>query len=251
MSSADKAQANIDQAKANAEKQINEVKHVADRNLNKAKDNASQAKKTFLQKLEDDGVVNPGGLAMLGFSGVFFAFVPVTSWLAQPNGLLEKAVNGVISSVAYVSSAGATATVAPANQIAALSALYLAVTYAISGAGSAAATTAGNKDGRDNNAPRAQNANLTGLPLRLWSGHHHLVEFFPSWAVVAALTQINAPNDRVLLNLLGLHVISKVFVHYPSYIFNVGATRSLGHVVATASVINVALRLAKQPLLAL
>jgi hypothetical protein len=39
--------------------------------------------------------------------------------------------------------------------------------------------------------------------------------------------------------------------HYPSYIFNVGATRSLGHVVATASVINVALRLAKQPLLAL
>jgi vacuolar-type H+-ATPase subunit H len=56
MSSADKAQANIDQAKANAEKQINEVKHVADRNLNKAKDNASQAKKTFLQKLEDDGV---------------------------------------------------------------------------------------------------------------------------------------------------------------------------------------------------
>jgi hypothetical protein len=36
--------------------------------------------------------------------------------------------------------------------------------------------------------------------------------------------------------------------HYPSYIFNVGATRSLGHVVATASVINVALRLAKQPL---
>jgi uncharacterized MAPEG superfamily protein len=156
--------------------------------------------------------VNPKGLAMLGFSGVFFAFVPVTSWLAQPNGLLEKAVNGVISSVAYVSSAGSTSTVAPSNQIAALSALYLAVTYAISGAGSAAATDAGNKGGRDNNAPRAQNANLTGLPLRLWSAHNHLVEFFPSWAVVAALTQIRAPNDRVALNLLGLHVISKVFV---------------------------------------
>jgi ElaB/YqjD/DUF883 family membrane-anchored ribosome-binding protein len=45
MSSADKAQANIDQAKANAEKQIDEVKNTA-----------SQAKKTFLQRLEDDGV---------------------------------------------------------------------------------------------------------------------------------------------------------------------------------------------------
>jgi len=240
MSSADKAQANIDQAKANAEKQIDEVKNTA-----------SQAKKTFLQRLEDDGVVNPSGLAMLGISGVFFAFVPVTSWLAQPSGLLERAVNGVISSVAYVSTAGASSTIAPSNQIAALTALYLGVTYAISGAGSAAATASGNRDGRDNNNPRSQNADLKGLPLRLYSAHHHLVEFFPSWAIVAALTQISAPGDQTLINLLGLHVISKVFVHYPSYLLNVSTTRSLGHILATASVINVAARLANQRLLAL
>lgn len=37
--------------------------------------------------------------------------------------------------------------------------------------------------------------------------------------------------------------------HYPAYILNWGNLRSLAHVVATASVLNVALRLAKRPLM--
>lgn len=149
---------------------------------------------------------------MLGFSGIFFAAIPVTSWVAQPNGLVEKAVNALCHSIAYVGSAGATSAVPQSGKIAALAGLYIAVTYAISGAGSAAGVDAGNKEGRDNNYPRKQVAGLTGLPLRLHSAHYNLLEMFPSWAIVAALTQAIAPADQSLINLLGLHVLSKVFV---------------------------------------
>jgi len=238
MSSADKAQQNIDEAKENAKQ-----------NIDQAKQSVEKTKRSFFQKLEDDGVVNPSGLAMVGFSGAFFAAIPVTSWIAQPGGLLEKAVNGVCHSVAYVSSAGASSAVPQSGKIAALGALYIAVTYAISGANSAAGVASGNKEGRDNNYPRTQVANLKGLPLRLHSAHYNLLEMFPGWAIAAALTQAIAPTDQGLVNLLGLHVLSKVFVYYPSYLLNVSPTRSLAHVLATASVINVALTLAKRPLI--
>lgn len=213
-----------------------------------AKQQAQEGKNTLLKKLEDDGVVNPKGLAMFGFTGLFLAGVPVTSWIAQPGGMLEKAVNGVCSAVAFVGSAGSTSAVPQTGKIAALGTLYLVVTYALSGAGHAAAVDAGNKEGRDNEHPRAQIKNLTGLPLRLHSAHHHLVEFFPGFALTAALSQAVAPGDQTLINLLGLHVLSKVFVHYPSYIFNIGVPRTLSHVVATASVINVALKLSRKSL---
>ncbi|EME77905.1 uncharacterized protein MYCFIDRAFT_122238, partial [Pseudocercospora fijiensis CIRAD86] len=187
---------------------------------------------------------NPAGLSMFAFGGLFLAAIPLTSWIAQPNGLVEKAVNGVVSSVAFLGSAGSTGSVAQTGKIAALAALYTTVTYALSGAGSAAGVAASAKEGRDNNHPRAQVKNLRGLPLRLHSAHYHLMEMFPGWAISAALTQAVAPGDQALINLLGLHVISKCFVHYPAYVFNIGAPRTLAHVVATSSVINVALMLA-------
>jgi len=116
MSSGDKAQENIDQAKANAQREIEQ-----------AKAKVASGKRTLLQKLEDDGIVNPKGLAMLGFSGIFFAAIPVTSWVAQPNGLVEKAVNALCHSIAYVGSAGATSAVPQSGKIAALAGLYIAV----------------------------------------------------------------------------------------------------------------------------
>jgi uncharacterized MAPEG superfamily protein len=125
---------------------------------------------------------------------------------------VEKAVNGLISTISFVSTAGSTTQVPQTGKIAALAGLYLTLTYALSGAGSAAAVDAGNKEGRDNNYPRAQVQNLRGLPLRLYSAHYHLVETFPSWALVAALTQTMAPGDQTLINLLGLHVLSKCFM---------------------------------------
>lgn len=149
---------------------------------------------------------------MFAFGGLFLAFVPVTSWIAQEGGLLEKAVNGVVSTVSFLGSAGSSSVVPQSGKVAALGALYITVTYALSGAGSAAGADAGNKGGRDNNHPRAQTANLRGLPLRLHSAHYNLMEMFPGWAVVAALTQAMAPGDQALINLLGLHVISKCFM---------------------------------------
>ena len=149
---------------------------------------------------------------MFAFGGLFLAAVPLTSWVAQPNGLLEKAVNGVVSSVAFLGSAGSTSSVAQTGKIAALGALYVTVTYAISGAGSAAGTASGNEEGRDNDHPRSQVQNLKGLPLRLHSAHYNLMEMFPGWAISAALAQAMAPGDQTLINLLGLHVLSKVFV---------------------------------------
>jgi uncharacterized MAPEG superfamily protein len=169
--------------------------------------------------------------------------------VAQPNGLLESAVNGLCSSVAFLGSAGANSKVSQTGKIAALSTLYITMTYAFSGAGSAAGADAGCNGGRDNNHPRAQLSSLKGLPLRLVSAHNNLMEMFGGFGLTAALTQAMAPADQTLINLLGLHVLSKIFVYYPAYIFNVGAPRTLAHVLATASVINVALKLSKRPVL--
>ena len=161
----------------------------------------------------DNDSVNPKGLATIGGSALFIAAVPLTSFLAQPNGLLEKAVNGLCTAIAFVGSAGSNSKVSQTQKIAALSTLYIFSTYALSGAGSAAALAAGNKEGRDQSHPRAQVQNLRGLPLRLHSAHCNLLEKFGGFGLSAALAQIMAPGDQTLINLLGLHVISKVLVY--------------------------------------
>ncbi|EME39800.1 hypothetical protein DOTSEDRAFT_82604 [Dothistroma septosporum NZE10] len=215
----------------------------------KVEQEAKEAKDTFVAKLKEDGVVNPAGLALIGFGGLFLAAVPVTSWIAQQGGLVEKAVNGVISTVGFLGSAGQISKIPQTGKIAALAGLYVTVTYALTGAGSAAGKAASSEKGLDSKHPRSQVANLKGLPLRLHSAHYNLMEMFPGWAVTAALAQAMAPGDQTLINLLGLHVISKCFIFYPAYIFNVDAPRTLAHVIATSSVINVAMRLAKKPLI--
>jgi uncharacterized MAPEG superfamily protein len=70
------------------------------------------------------------------------------------------------------------------------------------------------------------------------------MEMFPGWALAAALAQTMAPGDHQIINLLGLHVLAKTLLYYPCYIFDVDGPRTLSHVVATASIINVAWRLA-------
>lgn len=85
---------------------------------------------------------------------------------------------------------------------------------------------------------------LEGLPLRAHSAHAHLMEVFPSFALAAGLTATLDPTNRQLINLLGLHVIAKLFIFWPSYILNVDAPRSLGHILATSSLLSVAYKLA-------
>lgn len=84
---------------------------------------------------------------------------------------------------------------------------------------------------------------LRGLPLRMHSAHAHMMETFPAFALAAGLTMTLAPTNQTLLNLLGLHVMAKLFVFWPSYIANVGTPRSLGHVLATSSLVSVAWKL--------
>jgi uncharacterized MAPEG superfamily protein len=155
---------------------------------------------------------NPKGLAVAALGPAFLALIPVTSWITQPGGFLEKAVNGVIGSVGLLASAGASSHIAQGGKIAALAAIYATVTYALTGAASAGGQDAGTPGGRSNEHPRAAYANLRGLPLRLYSAHYHLMEMFPGWAIAAGLAQVIAPNDQAIINLLGLHVIAKVFV---------------------------------------
>jgi uncharacterized MAPEG superfamily protein len=117
------------------------------------------------------------------------------------------------------------------------------------------------EEGFDNDHPRKHINNLDGLPLRLRSAHYALLENFPgknrsrcrkkkfadgdvAFALAAALAQVIAPTDAQVVNLLGFHVIAKLFVHYPAYISNVAMPRSAAHLSATAALINVCWRLA-------
>lgn len=154
---------------------------------------------------------NPSGLLLTGFSALFLAAIPLTSYITQPNSIFEKSLNGLTSTLTHLipSSSPTSST----NKIATLATLYLTVTYALSGAASAAGINSAYAEGRDNNYPRKQVAGLKeGLPLRLYSAHYHLMEMFPGWAVVAALAQGIAPHDQGVVNLLGLHVVAKCFV---------------------------------------
>lgn len=155
---------------------------------------------------------NPSGLLLTGFSALFLAAIPLTSYITQPNSIFEKSLNGLTSTLTHLIPSSSP-TASSTNKIATLATLYLTVTYALSGAASAAGINSAYAEGRDNNYPRKQVVGLKeGLPLRLYSAHYHLMEMFPGWAVVAALAQGIAPHDQGVVNLLGLHVVVKCFV---------------------------------------
>lgn len=156
---------------------------------------------------------NPSGLLLTGFSALFLAAIPLTSYITQPNSIFEKSLNGLTSTLTHLIPSSSPTTTTSTNKIATLATLYLTVTYALSGAASAAGINSAYAEGRDNNYPRKQVVGLKeGLPLRLYSAHYHLMEMFPGWAVVAALAQGIAPHDQGVVNLLGLHVVVKCFV---------------------------------------
>ena len=93
-------------------------------------------------------------------------------------------------------------------------------------------------------APRAHVNNMFGLPLRLRSAHYNIMEMFPGFALSAALAQATCPGNQQIINLLGLHVMAKLLVHYPAYLLDIAPPRSLAHMIATGSVVNVAYRIA-------
>lgn len=200
----------------------------------------------------------------VGATGAFLAAVPITSYITGDNGVVQKAMETLLAVIPGGSS------IAKERTIPALSALYIFATFAATGAGSVAGQAMSRKDGLDNNstsdtltpqslnlhgmqaktniprptAPRAHTGSMSGLPLRLRSAHYNLMEMFPGFALAAALTQALAPANQNLINLLGLHVMAKLLLFYPAYLADIAPPRSLAHMIATGSVVNVAYKLA-------
>ncbi|KAK5696425.1 hypothetical protein LTR17_024226 [Elasticomyces elasticus] len=119
----------LQEGQEKARREAEQAKRETQEKLQQGKEKAEEVKNTFVQKLREDGVVNPQGLATAGFGALFLAAVPLTSWITQSNGLVEKAVNGVCHSVAYIGSAGSQSGTSQTGKIAALSTLYVAMTY--------------------------------------------------------------------------------------------------------------------------
>lgn len=165
--------------------------------------------------------------------------IPVTSYLTKPSGPIQKLLETGLS---FIPSSALTST--SRTSIPALSAFYIFVTFAASGAASAAGQAMSRSESLDNNHPRKYVNNMDGLPLRMRSAHLNLMENFPGFAVAAALAQSLAPGNQQVINLLALHVFLKCLLYYPSYLANIAPPRTLSHVLATASVINVCWRLA-------
>ena len=123
--------------------------------------------------------------------------------------------------------------------IPALALVYAIWTFAASAAISVAGQAMSRPEGHDNSHPRKHRQSMTGLPLRLMSAHHSLMESFPLFASAASLAQGLAPGEQEMVNLLGLHVLLKVFIFYPAYVFNVSPVRSLSHLLSTAAILRV------------
>jgi len=190
------------------------------------------------KQTNDNGIVNPSGILTAGAAVAFLVAVPITTYISAPNGVLQSFVEAVVRIVP------GTANIPKDRIIPALSALYIFMTFGATGAISGAGQAMAREGGLDDNHPRQNIHNLSGLPLRMRSAHYNLMEMFPGFALAAALTQILAPGNQQLINLLGLHVLAKVFVYYPCYLLNVAPLRAASHVFATGSVINVCWHLA-------
>lgn len=160
------------------------------------------------------------------------ALAPATSTITKPSSNVQKLTEAVVS-------LSVRNDVAPDRMIPALALVYAIWTFAGSAAVSVAGQAMSRPEGLDNDHPRKHRQSMTGLPLRLMSAHHALMESFPLFASAASLSQGLAPGEQEVLNLLGLHVLLKVFVFYPAYVFNVSPMRSLSHLLSISAILRV------------
>lgn len=190
--------------------------------------------------------MNPAGATIAVSALGYIAFIPVTSYLARADPIqnLVKAVAGIVPG--FTASSALPGATYAAGIIPALSAVYAFWTFGASGALSATGQAIGRSAQFDNDHPRQHVGDLRGFPLRLRSAHYNLLENFTPWALAAALAQVIAPGDPEIVSLLGLHVLLKLGVFYPAYLFNRSNLRSMSHISANAAFINVLLRLAKK-----
>ena len=69
------------------------------------------------------------------------------------------------------------------------------------------------------------------------------MEIFPAFALSAGLVTTLAPANQQLVNLLGLHVLVKLFVFWPSYLADIDALRGPAHLLSIGSLVTVAWKL--------
>ncbi|MCJ1356734.1 MAG: hypothetical protein MMC33_006729 [Icmadophila ericetorum] len=158
--------------------------------------------------------------------------------LTQEGGYTQQLITAMINLVPGFGN------LATERTVPALAAIYFFVAFIGSSSLSAAGLAATTKE-MDLNHPRAQQASLSGLPLRLKSAHLNMVENFPAFALSAALVHTIAPTNQHLINLLGFFVLNKTFVYWPAYVTNVAPARSASHLVSMASLLQVFYLLAK------
>lgn len=77
--------------------------------------------------------------------------MPVTSYITQQGGVFEKIVDTLVNTIGFIGTAGAQTTIAPGRSIPALGALYLFLTYAMTGAVAVGARASATPKGHDNN----------------------------------------------------------------------------------------------------
>ncbi|KAJ5270569.1 hypothetical protein N7497_008661 [Penicillium chrysogenum] len=185
-----------------------------------------------------NGINNPSGIFLAATGPAYVAFAPVAVAITKPESTVQKLIETVID---YTVGSD----VASGRAIPALTVLYAFWTFAGSGSLSVAGQAMSRPNGLDNDHPRKHRGNMEGLPLRLMSAHHSLVEIFPLFAAGACLAQVLAPGDQQILNLLGLHVLLKVFAFYPSYVVGFAPIRSLAHLLSVSAMVKVLWLLAK------
>ncbi|KAG0155909.1 hypothetical protein PDIDSM_3082 [Penicillium digitatum] len=136
------------------------------------------------------------------------ALAPVAAAITKSESIVQKLIETVVDSTVGID-------VAPDRAIPALAVLYAFWTYIGSGTLSVAGQAMSRPHGLDNDHPRKHRGNMEGPPLRLMSAPHSLIEVFSFFAAGACLAQVLAPDDQQILNLLGLHVLLKVFGFLP------------------------------------
>ncbi|KAJ5958456.1 uncharacterized protein N7479_005606 [Penicillium vulpinum] len=178
-----------------------------------------------------NGINNPSGIFIAAIGPVYLALTPVAAAITKPESTVQKLIETVVD---FTIGDVAAARMAPALVV-----IYAFWTFAGSSSLSVAGQAMSKSEGLDNDHPRKHRVNMEGLPLRLMSAHHSLLENFPLFAAGACLAQVLAPGDQHILNLLGLHVLLKVGVFYPSYVVGVAPTRTLSHVLSVSAIIKV------------
>ncbi|KIO28955.1 hypothetical protein M407DRAFT_21861 [Tulasnella calospora MUT 4182] len=159
-------------------------------------------------------------------------------WITSPNSLVGKALGTFFTLFGLISDE---------RVLESCSLLYAFFAYAFTPGISVAGVGLGTA-GYTHGDPRHAKLFLTGLPARMTASHQNLLETFPIYALVAALTallgsrSLSAPAVALYdhaANLLALHVFCKTIIYIPAYLQDLGELRSVSHFLGIGALLAV------------